>query len=160
MYQVVCGDLLESQDVDFIVHQCNCQRVMHGGFAKQISHKWPDVERADSKTPICQEKMGRVLFVSITQESRKQNMPLVVCNLYAQWQFGVGKRYTNYEALKRGFKAIANRLNKDVRQRVVVGIPYLIGCGLGGGKESVILDIIDEFSDSCNANIVVRLFKK
>lgn len=159
MIKIVKGDLLES-DMDIICHQVNCLGIMGGGLALQIRDKYPEVydaykHRCDSisqtKTPeLLEEKLlGTNLYVPTA------NCMYIVANLFGQLDIGCDKRRTDYVAIHRCFHA----LNNDFKSKKI-GIPYGIGCGLGGGDWDKVYGIITKvFQDSTN-EITIFKYKK
>ena len=117
MVRIIKGDLTQSS-AKYICHQVNCQGVMGSGVAKQIRGKWPEVF-----------------------DKYKQ----AIINIFGQLKFGRdGQRYTNFEALCRGCREIAN----NVSPGDTIAMPYKIGCGLGGGDWGRVMDMLtDVFSE-------------
>lgn len=144
------GNLLES-DVPAIIHQCNCFHTMGGGVALQLATKYPAVYEADLKTDYGDaDKLGTFSVAEINGPKLK-----VVLNLYAQYSFGPGKQ-TDYLYLMSGLKDALDYLaGRDIHR---VGLPYLIGCGLAGGDEKTVLDIIEAVQGVC-PEVSIELYK-
>ena len=148
--EIKIGDLLKS-DAPAIIHQCNCFHTMGGGIAAQLAHKYPEVYEADLKTPYGErEKLGDFSFAEIKDSKLKY-----VINLYSQFDYGYG-RHTNYEALEKGLdKALGFLYDNEINR---VGLPYLIGCGLAGGNEKTVLEILEKVQ-SLHQKINIELYK-
>ena len=139
------GDILKS-GADVICHQVNCQGVMGGGLAKQIRQRWPNVYESylqyiTFERMIGGLELGSNWLVSINDDGK---YPLIV-NMFAQYEFGKDKQYTDYAA----FKLCCENLYVDFKEmKPIIAFPYKIGCGLAGGDWSVVRGIIKEvFAD-------------
>lgn len=112
---------------------------MGSGIAKEIRKRYPKAYELDCQTKRGDEKkLGQ--FTCALQNS-KQNK--TIFNLYSQYKYGRdGKQYTDYQAMETGLIAIRDFLIKMNMQDQVIGIPYLMGCGLGGGDWKVVEKII------------------
>lgn len=144
------GDLLKS-DVPAIIHQCNCFHTMGGGIAFQLAMQYPDVYKADKETGYGdKDKMGHFSFAEIRSEHLKY-----VINLYSQYDFGFGL-HTDYDALEKGLNEAMVFLKKHGVNRV--GLPYLIGCGLAGGNEKTVLEILERVQSN-HSSINIELYK-
>ena len=131
---VIKGNLLtlfENNNIDILVHGCNCFHTMGAGIAKQIKEKYYIAYEADLQTTKGDKnKLGTYSFVQI-------NNTQFIINAYTQYHF-YGKRPIDYDALRNVFKLIdLNFTNKRI------GIPK-IGAGLAKGDWNIIQNIIDE----------------
>lgn len=145
------GDLLTSDEA-VIAHGCNASGYAFGaGVAGQIRRRFPEAyfayTRAHQEKPL---RLGEVVWASRTEK------PFLIGNLITQQNFGHGKQYVSYEAMAECFRtldAFARLTHSgeidfaDIGAVWEIGLP-LIGCGLGGGKWSVISDIIMRHSTS------------
>lgn len=151
MLKVIEGDLLDIEE-GILAHQCNCQGVMGSGIALAIKNKWPKVyelyrDQYDTyvswakfgETPEAQ--LGRLQVVAVGDQ-------LAVANVYGQSLYGASSRKTNYGAVAKAIHLLA-----DYRSQQIY-VPYLMGCGLGGGDWEVYSEIIEFFIPEA---IVVRL---
>jgi len=138
----ITGDILtpnttESHGV-IVCHQVNCKGVMGAGLARQIREKHPDV------FSLYQDKclqiaagiggLGDVQFCCVIAEAG-----YLVANVFGQDGYGHGKQFTDYAALRKAFERIATGF-----PTYTIRIPYLMGCGLGGGNWDEVLRIIEE----------------
>jgi O-acetyl-ADP-ribose deacetylase (regulator of RNase III) len=140
------GNILEENDLDFIVHQANCFHCMGGGIAYALANKWPEVAEADFKQSIYgdPDKLGKFSIAEVTREieidGETINRHFKVINLYSQYHSGCAE--SEYE-IKNSLKYIKNGLT-DLRDDILecafssvikgrkyyVGIPWMIGCGI------------------------------
>jgi O-acetyl-ADP-ribose deacetylase (regulator of RNase III) len=139
--------------VDIIVHQANCHHTMGSGIARAIREKWPVVYEADCKTTLLgdKKKLGTCSIAKIDDASSRIKY---VFNLYGQFNYGTNARQTNYEAFYRGLEFIKNHVTNT---NLVIGIPYKIGCRLGGGSWRVCKTMIDDvFNPSAFTVLICR----
>lgn len=108
-----------------LLQQVNCQNAMGSGVAKAIYLKWPQVKEEYHK--FAQNKKPEELLGEI--QETKINEDLLVINSFTQLTYGRAGKHTNEDLLIRNIKEIANKYNDKM-----IVIPYLIGCGLGGGN--------------------------
>lgn len=150
---VIDGDLFETK-ANFICHQVNCQGRMGSGVAKQVKEKFPVVYRhykalcdedAKSREALGFTKsqlLGRVQIVYKEDYlvGDKNIDTQVICNMFSQDHYGYnGKQYTDYEA----FEKCLLQLKERVPAGETIAMPYLIGCGLGGGDWEKISGLIE-----------------
>jgi O-acetyl-ADP-ribose deacetylase (regulator of RNase III) len=118
-------------ETDGIIHQANCFGKFGGGFANIIRQKYPEVLQADNTTK-CGDKAKLGRFSCIKSLDNKY----YIYNLYSQYNYGVTKRHTDYEAFYTGIVAIeAHARNLNLNS---LSVPFNIGCGLGGGSWNII----------------------
>ena len=134
-------DIFES-GADVICHQVNCQGVMGSGIAKQVREKYPNVYK--EYKDLCDLEFDPKNLLGIAQPVQANNK-IIIVNIFAQENFGYdGKCYTDYDALREGFKTVY-KSNKDD----IIAIPYLMGCHRGGGSWDIVYKMIEEiFGDS------------
>jgi len=119
-----------------ICHQVNAQGVMGAGLAAQIKMKYPIVYRdyidAYNKGKL---ELGSVIISKI-------NDNLFVLSLVGQLNYGRGRKFTDYNALKKAFLKVkkAQEITK-----LDVYLPYKIGCGLGGGSWNIVKSLIERY---------------
>lgn len=139
---IVQGDLLDAP-IKYIAHQVNCQGVMGGGVALQIKHRYPKVFdeykefiKDYRECNLNEPPLGIAQICDIPDDT---NMGLKRCivNIFGQDQYGRGKQFTDYDAVYSAFEDFHDMLIADYgatwESQVPVAIPYMIGCGLGGG---------------------------
>ena len=137
------GSLLECKE-KIIVQQVNCQGKMGRGLALDIANKYQSVypkyrEMCCSHKP--EDLMGTVLFV--------EDQDKIIANIFGQNYYGTESRFTNYNALIRGFTRILLKANCDI------AIPYGIGCNLGGGDWDKLYNILKVLSIDFEYNIII-----
>lgn len=143
-------------NADIIAHQVNCMGVMGSGVAKQIKAKYPNVFatykrfcESQKKHP---EKMLGTVLISVEQSEEVGFPKRCIANLFAQYKYGRdGKCYTDYEALEKSLKGLANYANS---MHLTVAIPYKMGCALGGGDwDNIVFPMIEQIF--CNTDLII-----
>lgn len=157
------GNLLYANE-NIIVHQVNCQGVMGAGVARQIKEKWPIVYdhymrmiKTCEKLLIPRKKLlGEVCWDMIQEKARDGGHDKWIASIFGQLDYnrnGEKKLQTDYDALKKGFITIANNASWYDES---VAMPYMIGCGRGGGNWSKVLEMIYEvFEPLENVDVVL-----
>lgn len=142
------GDLLQS-DCTVIAHQANCHSTMGAGIAKVIAIKYPKAQSVDANSSMTpKEKFGQYTIAKVDK--------VHIVNLYGQYNMGQGK-HTNYKMLKQ---ALAKFL-RDASQGIInvdtskIGVPFGMGCGLGGGNWEVVKEILFELSETYKIDIYI-----
>lgn len=116
-----------------ICHQTNCIPGVMGGLAGAIASLYPKV-REESILYLKgfkdrKEALGTIQYVPI-------NKYLTVLNLYGQ--FNIGGIATDYDALRN----IAAELEQlPITKQQELHMPYMMGCGLGGGDWNTVQEI-------------------
>jgi len=119
-----------------IVHQVNCLKQMGAGLAKDIKTKFPKVYYEYSSVDWY---LGDIQVVRVSED-----WSLFVCNLAGQHSFGRARhRYTDYNAVRRGFKKLAE-WKIMFSPKMEVYVPYKMGCSLGNGNWNIYSKIIEE----------------
>ena len=146
MAEYVNGDLLES-DCYYIVHQTNCLTVDDHGLSKTMNTKYPHGNVYAKRT-----RIGKRNLATIETRSRPghidilEGVPNIVC-MYGQWRpgslyskwFKIYPEYSQPETKENRllwFRKCLKRFGLYILengQKVKVGFPYRIGCGLAGG---------------------------
>ena len=149
MVRVVEGNLLDAKE-DIIAHQVNCQGVMGSGVALCVKRKHPHV--FEQYKAVCQKAkrdkvqlLGRTQFVYLKTGQ-------VVANMFAQVNFGTKQQQTDYVALRKCFEEVAAKAKK---WNASVAMPYMVGCGRGGGNWRVVSAMIEE----CFEGVDVVLYR-
>lgn len=131
----ISGDLIKlakEGKFDIIVHGCNCFNTMESGIAKQIKENYPVAWEIDQETEYAgRHKLGKFTLAMYD--------PIVI-NAYTQYDYGRdGKDRFEYQA----FEMILENLRLRW-PNYHYGFPY-IGCGLAGGDEAKIVDMLKDF---------------
>lgn len=151
MVHIKVGDLVKS-DCDVMAHQTNCQGAMNSGVARSLRDEYPwcyDEFKRDVRTP--DDKLGTCLMCERTKDDP------IIFHMYGQLRYGRdGKRYTDYVALGEAIDLMMETVVQTEKEKGIqlkVGLPYKIGCGLGGGTWGIVLDIISSVSKKHNHDI-------
>lgn len=141
MVKILYCDIFEAQ-IDMLVHGCNCFNKFGAGLALSIKKQFLEAYEADCNTTLGgADKLGKF---SLTEIKRGQRIKWVV-NLYSQYRYGTDRRYTSYDAMSDGLTLLCNTVNKwDIGYHPTIGLPYGIGCGLGGGNFNIVREIIED----------------
>lgn len=142
------GNLLESE-CDGIIHQVNCLGKMGSGIARQIREKWPgvywDYKKAYQKGQL---KLGNVIISEYGP---------IVYNMCSQFDYcmvrGCRKVHTDYHALTTALRIILKHAKEIELKRV--GVPFGIGCGLGGGNWETVKAILEDISNDEGVDIYI-----
>ena len=142
--KVVHGDITLCCE-KILLQQVNCVNEMNSGVAKAIFTKWPIVKREYHK--YCLGKSPNNLLSTIQPINTKDGM--LIINVFSQLNRGRdGRQYTDYEAVRVGFIAVLKLLEEIFWDDESIGgdiaLPYLYGCGLGGGDWKIVSNIIGE----------------
>jgi O-acetyl-ADP-ribose deacetylase (regulator of RNase III) len=133
---VIQRDLLTIER-GIIAHQVNCKGVMGAGLACQIRQRYPQVFTRYKK--YCDQGVFTLGKIQLIQVS---STPLYVANLAGQDGYGRNDLYTNYLALGE----CLHKLNLKAKElRLTPYLPYGIGCGLAGGKWSIVSSFIERY---------------
>lgn len=148
------GNLLEQEDIKFIVHCANLWHTMGAGIAAAIAKKYPEALEADKETPHGDEcKLGGFSVAKTWDDKR-------VVNLYGQ--VGIGndghpiRRNLRYDSFYDALYRFKSRLEKCPSQKSwPIGIPAMIGCGLAGGDWEIVRSIIYALFEETKFNVVI-----
>lgn len=144
MIIVNVGDLLDKVKVGNILHGCNAQGVMGGGFALHVKNMYPVAyteyrQRYESRGLTC----GVSYKVDISPT-------LKVWNMISQEYYGIKHEKFEYELLKSCFSDFLYKLDNDLP----IHMP-LIGCGLAKGKINIAIPIICDMINDAKLNAYV-----
>lgn len=124
--------IVESGEFDVVVHGCNCFCVQGAGIAKAL-RKYPEVYAADKATVAGDSnKLGKWTKAKVYTNKGET----WIVNLYSQYKYGRDRVHTDYFAIDRGLKRLAE---KAAGKRIAIS---RIGCGLAGGDWNVVSEII------------------
>lgn len=140
------GDLLAS-GCDVIAHGCNCFNTMGAGVAKAVVAKYPEARKAD----LCTRKGDKSKLGHFSMAKTADGT--TVYNLYTQYNYGRGKRFVSYEAVRSALKAMRESIEHLYpHSQPRIGLPR-IGAGLAGGNWNIIKQIIEEELDGMDVSI-------
>lgn len=144
--KIINGNLLNSDSL-FIAHQTNCVGESAGGVAHAIFKKWPLSDDYARKT---HGKFGTIKIHKVRPDK-------YVINMFSQYYPGGQNDYHNDTELKRQFafreclKQIVEQVSEIAQDNSTaiptVSFPYLIGCGIAGGKWSHYLQMLENFEE-------------
>ena len=137
--KIVTGNLLKlahNDELDVLIHGCNCFNTMGAGIAKQIKTKYPRAYDEDSLT-IRGDKRKLGYYTAVIEQN-KNNRTFIIVNGYTQYYYGNKHGIpVDYNAIKELFKRIKVRFTG-----LRIAYPK-IGCGLAGGDWNIVSNIID-----------------
>ncbi len=147
------GDLLSQPDLTHIVHQANLYHTFGSGIAKSIKDRFPRAYEADLRTSYGDtSKLGSWSI----SESPSVGEPSII-NCYSQSGLSSTHRCTSYEALDKACASLCSYF-AGMESPVRVGMPFKIGCGLGGGDWKVVEPILfKHFGQSPIELVICRL---
>lgn len=139
-------EAFEKGEINYLVHQVNCQGKM-GGLAGEVKRRYPVVyehyiDMFHTKLP--SPLLGEYQEVRVYPEK-------YVVNIFGQDNIGTHKRQTNYGALAQAL--IGWRDDHYIAEREVIGFPYKFGSGLGGADWNIVLEIIEFIFRDYNVKI-------
>ena len=149
-------DIFAEKDLDVIAHQANCYCTFGSGIAAVIRQKYPSAYEADLDTDKGDmKKLGTYSHAIIEEGDRK----FIIANVYGQGGFfnrRQGNRDTNYDALCDGLTLLKDDLLANSNRQVVIGVPWKIGCALGGGSWTIVSAILEDiFGDEDKIKCVI-----
>jgi len=142
--------LVEQETPSGIVHQANCFHTFGAGIAKQIRDTFPETYEADKRNSAYGDRSKLGTF---TYAEAKKYPGKLIYNLYSQYTFGHG-RQTLYDPMVEGLERVKNHaISKGLTK---LGLPYNMGCTLGGGDWRIVRAIIDTiFKDETDLDLYI-----
>ena len=136
MITIVEGDILKSPISEVICHQTNCIGKFGSGVAGAIRRQYPGAYE------LYREYVGiRGMGAMGTIQPIYMEDGRLICNMFAQASCGYdGKKYTDSLA----FEECLYRIKDVFPSETVIAMPYMIGCGLGGGSWEEIYGILQK----------------
>lgn len=135
-------DALLKGEIDFLLNQVNTQNKYASGIAKEIGERIPRAKERYHQ--MCENylKVGRKVPLGFV------SMAGGVIHIVGQEFYGRSNlRYTNYGALAKGLSnvywCVRDNIEYGTAKDKVIGIPDLIGCGLGGADREIVLELIE-----------------
>lgn len=147
------GCLIEAfkdKEVFAIAHQVNCQGVMGSGVAKTIAKEFPQhkVDYLDMCDLVADKRSllgGNILTNLYLDEDSDFSSIIIGC--FGQEFYGRdGRQYTNHTALTCSLYRAILEISYYYQGKYKIGIPYMIGCGLGGGDWTVIESTLNDIA--------------
>lgn len=147
--QIINDDLIkafQNKDIDVLIHQVNCQGKMGSGIAGKIKAEYPihfDDYKKYTRNVCPRTLLGNHLDTVLYDQK--------IVGMFSQETYGYdGKLYTSYAA----FSLALDNVIKSNKGKII-GLPYCIGCGYGGGDWKVISSIIQDLEKINNTEILV-----
>lgn len=137
------GDLIQlfmNDEIDVLVHGCNCLCAMGGGIAKQISYKLPVARFADQELHEYFVKNNIPLQNKLGTFSIANAGKSVVLNAYTQFAPSGHSDVFEYESFERICESIISNYGGKI-----IGLPY-IGMGLANGDPTRIIPVIEKLA--------------
>lgn len=135
-----------------LVHQVNCKGVMGGGVALALRNRYPEVFQSYANMVERSKDCNSLLLGKIDIVQIEDNPELVVVNLFGQNRYSRNGRMTEYGAVRSGFSKL-NSVIENSNSFPLAGrdihIPFLMGCGLGGGDWEIYRRIVQEELEGC-----------
>lgn len=129
-------DALLEDEIDVLVHGCNCFNTMGAGIAKQIKFQFPEVYKLDCTTKKGnRSKLGTTNYVEYKRNYHHGKFYVVNC--YTQFTYWDIHDMLDYNAVESCMKQI-NLTFQNMR----IGLPK-IGAGLARGNWNKIEKIIE-----------------
>lgn len=163
MIREIQGDVFNC-GAEAIIHQANCQCTMGSGIAKTIQEKYPEAYEADCKTVKGDiNKLGTFSFAEIFRKIESSHRfdkieRFYIINMYSQFQYGVDKRYTNYEAMVTALEKIKQFcIDENLKK---VSCPCLMGCFRGGGNWIIVRAILESIFGNSKIELIICELEK
>lgn len=174
MLKIIEGDLFTT-DAKYLIHQCNCVTTKAAHLAYNVfkNYPWADVyscrdpeiqklaiennESSEANFEYYKDKPGDII---IRGDGKDQRYVIALLG-----QFYPGKpRYPNskldgFEARQEYFFQALKKV-AEMKNLQSVAIPYGIGCGAAGGNWDVYYQIIKNFADFVDADVLLYRYKK
>ena len=147
MIKIINGNLLNATE-QVIGHQVNCMGYMGAGVALQLRNKHPDMYNTYKLRCISDNLcLGNTHLYQIDNGQ-------YIANIFGQHKIGRG-RQTNYGSLGLAIHDLKKQMNE--KELTSLALPYMMGCGLGGGSWDIVYGIIENCFE--NSEIDVALYK-
>jgi len=124
---------------DVIAHGCNCFCIMGAGLAPQMAKAFR-CDKFAMENPAFLGDMNKLGTIDYLEYEE-----FIVVNAYTQYQPGPN---LDYDALKLCLK----KMNNEFKGKHI-GLPW-IGCGIAGGKQSIVSSFIQGYLYECKVTIV------
>jgi len=134
-------DALFNGEIDVLLHCANCQGIMGSGIAREIAHRIPSAQTADTTYSTAMGKNERMLGTySVSNEvyDAQQLSYGLVYNLYGQFVPMTHKRAINYGAITEAMIAVRSQ----VHEMAIIGVPWKMGSDRAGGDWNVVMELV------------------
>ena len=138
-------DAFDANEIQIIIHGCNCFRSFGAGIAKSIKERYPKAYEADLNTGHGDKnKLGQYSYAKLSDDK-------TIINAYTQYAYGGNKVNADYDAIRKVFTLLEEKYRNS---NMLIGIP-MIGAGLAGGDWETISNIINDVTPSLNIILYV-----
>ena len=138
-------DAFDANEIQIIIHGCNCFRSFGAGIAKSIKERYPEAYDADLNTGHGDKnKLGQYSYAKLSDDK-------TIINAYTQYAYGRNKVNADYDAIRKVFILLEEKYRNS---NILIGIP-MIGAGLAGGDWETISNIINDVTPSLNIILYV-----
>ena len=138
------GDMLTNvKQGSILCHQVNCQGVAGAGIAAQIKDKFPGWY--ESYKQYCDTFEHKIDLMG-TIHAYNAAPGVIICSIFGQLSYGKDKVQTDYDALEMALKKIERETaikNMNDGTGWTVHVPYMMSCGLAGGKWQIVRDMLE-----------------
>jgi O-acetyl-ADP-ribose deacetylase (regulator of RNase III) len=147
------GDLLEAPEL-YITQQCNCLTVRSHGLSDSVSKKYPWANVYGRREPVnfyknCAKYYSTPGTIQIDRDPTSLTDKKVI-HLFAQWAPGKAGVFSKFypdtyeDTYKNRLEWFAKCISLvDELKLDTVAVPYLIGCGLAGGRWESYREILE-----------------
>jgi hypothetical protein len=144
-------------EVDAIAHVVNCQGVMGSGLALQIKKEFPEAYESYMMKCEVNYDLGFATCELLGDTSLPYPDHYKVYNMFAQDFYGVKDKHLRYYYLTRCLLRIGQDKGNFTPPTFdpKLGVPCLLGCDRAGGDWSVVLEILQDFSDNYGIEIFI-----
>lgn len=156
MFQIVSGDIFniiyEDLSISILAHGCNCIHKTKKGFAKNLTHRYPEVKTVDLMTTNGPSKLGSMSMTFLSARRLQRATPLMVLNWYTQHLVATSSRPDfvplDYDAI-RDCALSTNRMFAGSH----IILPR-IGSGLAKGDQLLVENILRSELTLCKVTLV------
>ena len=150
-FEIIHESLLES-DAKYIGHQCNCLSSYSAGLASSMFDKFP-YENVYQQRVKPYYTLGEIIIRGNGKNQR------FIINMFGQYYPGRSKdpRLFLKDGPKERKEAFQDCLQQisAINDLNSIAFPWMIGCGLAGGDWDVYLSMIESFSKSIDAKVLI-----
>lgn len=132
-----------NNEIDVLVHGCNCFCTQGAGIAKEIRQRIPSAYKVDTLT----KKGDRNKLGKISISEFKTNY--FVINAYTQYTYWDPNDMLSYNAIESCLHLIKKQFSGKR-----IGLPK-IGCGLAGGDWNIVEKIINDILGDENVTVYI-----
>lgn len=139
-------DMVERGEITATAHGCNCFHTMGSGIAKTFDdYTGGQLLEADKQTVYGDiNKLGNISYINFNN--------VTFFNIYSQFIYGGQTKGTSDDLVYVHWESVYYALYKIIfnlphNGNNILALPY-IGCGLAGGKEKDLINVLDRIANS------------